>query len=554
MKNIPIFALLLLAFTLFACNKHTETEALLSKAELQMDEHPNSALILLQELDTKQLTSADEKALYALLYSQALDKNYIDITDDSLINIAVDYYKNKKSCKNYYFSSLFYKARVQYNRGDYVNAIITLTVAEELIPYINDNYKLALLYSWKGHIHNDMFDATKSLSMYKKAKHHYSLCNQKALEYDKLIAIADAYCKLKEYDQTEKHIQTAIKWAYENKETSILQEGVNSLIILYENLEKYDKLDNLYKSNYLAECDTTLTLLLSLSRKYAYEANTQMSKRFYERARQMVESKSDSIIFYERMRIIHSHLKEYKDAAFCANQNLRLYDREIRTALTQPIATALNDYYIAQIQYKQQEEYINRLYLTISVIAAILLTIALYVVYKYSCNRVALKNAKIESLIATVNNMEHEIKENKSNSFMEEKVHRLFAERFSLLNKLCTTYYETSVCNKERDSVFQEVKREMKKIMHDKNTITELESLINDFKENILSLLYEDFPNLSNTDRLIFTLLLAGFSAKAISAIIGINRDVIYAKKSRLKKQILLLDNKNRVVYDKYFT
>ncbi|MBO7279649.1 MAG: hypothetical protein J6V00_00635 [Bacteroidaceae bacterium] len=91
MKNIPIFALLLLAFTLFACNKHTGTEALLSKAERQMDEHPDSALILLQRLDTKQLTSADEKALYALLYSQALDKNYIDITDDSLINIAVDY-------------------------------------------------------------------------------------------------------------------------------------------------------------------------------------------------------------------------------------------------------------------------------------------------------------------------------------------------------------------------------------------------------------------------------------------------------------------------------
>ncbi len=65
MKNIPIFALLLLAFTLFACNKHTGTEALLSKVELQMDEHPDSALILLQELDTKQLTSADEKALYA---------------------------------------------------------------------------------------------------------------------------------------------------------------------------------------------------------------------------------------------------------------------------------------------------------------------------------------------------------------------------------------------------------------------------------------------------------------------------------------------------------
>ena len=33
-----------------------------------------------------------KQALFALLYSQALDKNYIDETNDSLIGIAVEYY------------------------------------------------------------------------------------------------------------------------------------------------------------------------------------------------------------------------------------------------------------------------------------------------------------------------------------------------------------------------------------------------------------------------------------------------------------------------------
>ena len=58
-----------------------------------MPQNPDSALFLLGSLNTGNINSQKIRAKYAVVYSQALDKNYIDETNDSLITIAVKYYK-----------------------------------------------------------------------------------------------------------------------------------------------------------------------------------------------------------------------------------------------------------------------------------------------------------------------------------------------------------------------------------------------------------------------------------------------------------------------------
>lgn len=60
-------------------------------AETIMEEHPDSALRILQLIDGTTL-KGEEQALYALLLTQAFDKNNIDIANDSLISIATDFY------------------------------------------------------------------------------------------------------------------------------------------------------------------------------------------------------------------------------------------------------------------------------------------------------------------------------------------------------------------------------------------------------------------------------------------------------------------------------
>ena len=79
----------------------------LAIAEKIMFSKPDSALKILQNIDTTTITTAKEQALYALLTTQAQDKNNINTTDHSLIEQAVNYYKDnqdkKRKMLSYYY-------------------------------------------------------------------------------------------------------------------------------------------------------------------------------------------------------------------------------------------------------------------------------------------------------------------------------------------------------------------------------------------------------------------------------------------------------------------
>ena len=54
---------------------------------------PDSALRLLTAIDGRQLSTDGDRAYHALLLTQAQYRCYVDITSDSTINEALDYYK-----------------------------------------------------------------------------------------------------------------------------------------------------------------------------------------------------------------------------------------------------------------------------------------------------------------------------------------------------------------------------------------------------------------------------------------------------------------------------
>ena len=91
MKNL----LLVCACLLTACSGTEHIERTLSIAAQQMMSRPDSALHLLSEIDPGTLGRGRTRARYALLYTQALDKNYIDTTSDSLLSVAYRYYRHR---------------------------------------------------------------------------------------------------------------------------------------------------------------------------------------------------------------------------------------------------------------------------------------------------------------------------------------------------------------------------------------------------------------------------------------------------------------------------
>ena len=95
MNRFLLFVLLLLT----SCVSH-RTKEMLDKAEMLSSEVPDSALVILNSIPRKDLSTRPSRARHALLTTEVLDKCYIDVAEDSVIRVAYDWYKRHGSKEN----------------------------------------------------------------------------------------------------------------------------------------------------------------------------------------------------------------------------------------------------------------------------------------------------------------------------------------------------------------------------------------------------------------------------------------------------------------------
>ena len=150
-----VYILTLVLLAAVSCAPSHE-QATLATAEAVMQQRPDSALALLQALDSRQLESDDDRALYALLLSQAYDKNYIDLTDDSLISIAVNHYGGTGDHRHAMLAH-YYHGRIHYNAGDYLACMLSCLNSEYHALKVSDNFYLGMIYRLISDIYNNSY-------------------------------------------------------------------------------------------------------------------------------------------------------------------------------------------------------------------------------------------------------------------------------------------------------------------------------------------------------------------------------------------------------------
>lgn len=138
------------------------------KVENLMPQHPDSALMLLEQIENKENLSRKDKAHYYLLLTEAEDKTRAKHASDSLITIATDYYENTDDSKR--------KAKAWYYRGR-VNQDLNLPLKaqEYYLKALRDEEQItdhALLGRINNHIgmlytYQEVYD--KALPFQKKA-------------------------------------------------------------------------------------------------------------------------------------------------------------------------------------------------------------------------------------------------------------------------------------------------------------------------------------------------------------------------------------------------
>ena len=197
--------IILLGFLIVACADTTEVERYLDAADVHMEENPKMALETLESIDREMLTTRKVQAKFALLYTMALDKNYIDVASDSIIAPAVRYYENHGTAEEK-FKTLYYSGRIYQNAGDMESAMEKFVEAEHHISSQIDENLIARLYKAKMVAYQSIFDYKSAVGQAHNAARYYLSANDSVRYLNAINDIVVLYSQLDDYKSQNKYI------------------------------------------------------------------------------------------------------------------------------------------------------------------------------------------------------------------------------------------------------------------------------------------------------------------------------------------------------------
>lgn len=547
--GLALLVLGLTALSVVAALRARAVERQLSAADAAMSDNPRRALALLDSLDADCLCGRAQQAKYALLYTQAQDKNYIDETNDSLIRVASEYYESRGSVRDR-FRALYYRGRICVNRGEYSRAMIAFMEAELLVRDLHDDYLAGLLYVQMGNIYKWYYDYPKALKAYRTAYACYLNTNRELHQYHVLVDIALIHRRLKDYKLSESLLEQVLTYAQKTFNTSLQECGYGCLIMLYNDQQEFQHAKCLYE-HVIPSFDFksfSASFEASLAYMYAYCDEYQKASIYFQRAQARAVNQTDSIdLNYYNARICLKTGRSRNAYESLAHSTV-LQDSRLRVSLQQPILSTQRDFLAAKLQhqaYKVLTE--RRLRIVYLVVAALLVSGLLFFLY----SRIRRKNA----MICRAMNMYDELQQltQHTRSQMELQIHELFRQQFKLLNELGETYYAFSTKADNKEQIYKKVTSLLKPLSKNEKTFRELEAIINRYHGEAMRHIREEFPSWKEADFRLLCYRFAGFSANMISVVTGETIEQVYKHTSRLRMRIRISEVPHRDLYLRLF-
>lgn len=256
MKHALYIIIWLLLLT--SCAQQHDFYVLLAQADSVMEEYPNSALHILESIEPQQLSTQADRVYYALLLTQARDKNYIVQTDDSLIRIAVQYYDSignvSMQAKAHYYKGCIY--RDANLCGEAVQEYLT---AIPLAKKTGNQKLLGLIYNHAGYLYylQDLVEQADSI---------YQLAEKLAIQRNDTGLWAEALSfqgkiniekGMPYYPKAEDKLLKAFNMTSTPRYKRVQANIASSLSSLYSRMEQKEKAIQYAKLNISLREDTT---------------------------------------------------------------------------------------------------------------------------------------------------------------------------------------------------------------------------------------------------------------------------------------------------------
>lgn len=526
-----------IAGTVFSCTDNPEVKSRLLSAETVMVEHPDSALTILRGIDRSALSSGEEKARYALLMSQALDKNYIDTTSFDVIQPAIDYFTDNGT-PDEKLKTFYYQGRIYQNRGDEENAMLSFINARE-ITGVTDTLTLAHLLVAQGTLYLRQYKTLNFVANNLEAAKLYGSLGKHNFEINSYAKALNGYVIMDDKTAADSVMSVCVPLIREFPEgEALLFPAMLGYTIAFSSPDEIKIFLDKYKDFELGH-DEMMDFALGYSTigelDKAWEFILSVSPAPY--TPDSLKYAAIKLDILERQGNYQQALSVYKDYSAM----LERYQNEL---LTRDLLFVDKKHKLEMDVLHERTQKERFVWLALGVI------LLLIIIYQIWVRRLRIEHEndllKIQAL--QQNLFESGQKQNEA----KERIQKLFQTRFHLLDGLASSYFESKETGQEQKRIFAEVKESINNFGSDE-TITELTEIVNGYNNGLMDRFKADFPKLPKSRSRFALYLFCGFSLPSISIFTGMELRNVYVLKSRLKSVISGSDSPCKDEYLRYF-
>ena len=253
-----------------SCHRDSEVpDAAFQRIEMCMESLPDTALYLLKSIPHTEKLRGKLQADYALLLTQAMDQNYVKLTSDSLIALALNYYTVERGDSVTRAKAQYYYGRVLRELGKDEEALTFLSSAKEMFGNIQCCKMFAMATDEIGMINRKKKLYQESLKNFRESYTIYEELKDSLSLVRAGQNIGRAYLFQNKWDSCYFYYTYALELAREKQypsEVSILHE----LGILYRSMGELKKSERYFLAAYEKETDEERKYVECMSLGYLY--------------------------------------------------------------------------------------------------------------------------------------------------------------------------------------------------------------------------------------------------------------------------------------------
>lgn len=528
---LPVVSLLLII--LFSCARYTPKD-ILDQVGSFIEVRPDSALILLESIESPESLPQQDYARYGLLLIKAHKLNRISITDDVFITYIIDYYE-KHPCDDlgraYFYAGQVFEEQEKYTEAEhyYLKALdFEGKNTRKLKAY--SAYFLADIYD------NNLKEYKKAIDYYQKGLDYFRQNNLFFSEENILKLIGDCYVKDQQFDKGVEMYRKSIAKIPDDS-ISAKAKIYRDIAVTLTELEKYPEAK--YAVNKAIDVSVRNK---DLAIGYAIKGDIFEKQRI-----------KDSILYYNNKAITFAKKSKdyqtmydaynsmYEIAAKSNNLQLALDNYKNFNRVTEIIGQKQKydniKYLERKIDFeKNRSLYLkNRLKVQTIIFLVILVAVIIPIAFAYYRHR---KKKYIESISQQLHDKSEIIR-----SVMEAR-----SQNIEIYRKMVTLSISPQK-NKYRHFL-----ENANKILFGQDYLFEfdweyLSSLVNQNYNGYLDKLSQSYPDMTDMEIKICVLLKSGFSLTEIADITGKSSHTIYKYSSHIRKKAGIPENKNTVEF-----